>query len=541
MSDHGEVAVRPANHCGDDANFQFCVARCSVWNSFLNLGIGADSATDTSISTSADDAAIQLWDFCAHTGFSLRVMELAREVITNITVNFVELIWQTDVLFSRLFLSTGINFTMFFSPGSFGSAPFLYLHRLVEAIGIRRGRKRPDPSSEAFRALREAIDQDLALPPSPYEGVGGLNGELAAISNCSLGGPLELGLAGAVSDVEAVATSFYSKQGGSESSQRTYTRRMALLHRCILRYASRVNLVATVLATGSPLFGLLDRIDCRTPVHFWLKEEAKQLFPAGFLMHLLPVRDIESNYVRAYGRFHCDDEVRNALRTRHAANGGRGVVFAEVGAYLGGCSFWAVTHLSGGSRAVAVEQYRPAIETMMKTSAANSLRADVFTAVEACVSDEREPAGKFVFSRQSGVRQPGFREASKSQTAGAKASAEQLASRPRRLCVTLPEVLSPHIQPGGVWDAVRVHTSGFELPILRSGVDMLRGGGVRMLIVNLTRVFPEDERYLLIVELLLSLGAKLSFLGKPVLRPDELRGVKTPAVLVAEFITSTTN
>merc|ERR1712046_144363 len=100
--------------------------------------------------------------------------------------------------------------------------------------------------------------------------------------------------------------------------------------------------------------------------------------------------DFESNYVRSYGRFHCDSTYRDLLlEERESRN--EGLVVAEVGAYLGGCTFWAVVHLSG-VKAVAVEQWPVAAQAMRQTAKANGIERERLGIVEACVSDD---AGSF--------------------------------------------------------------------------------------------------------------------------------------------------
>ena len=67
----------------------------------------------------------------------------------------------------------------------------------------------------------------------------------------------------------------------------------------------------------------------------------------------------------------------------------------------------------------------------------------------------------FTFVRHAGIRQPGIDH-------GAKVAWPEEGQPMSRRCMTAPEVLDPHLAPASCWDVVRLHTSGFELPILRS-------------------------------------------------------------------------
>ena len=39
----------------------------------------------------------------------------------------------------------------------------------------------------------------------------------------------------------------------------------------------------------------------------------RRLNSHGFLVNVLPLRDVESNYVRSYGQLHCDKEYKDLL------------------------------------------------------------------------------------------------------------------------------------------------------------------------------------------------------------------------------------
>ena len=53
-----------------------------------------------------------------------------------------------------------------------------------------------------------------------------------------------------------------------------------------------------------------------------------------------------------------------------SADGKAGLAVAEVGSYLGGCTFWAATHLPN-IQALAVEQWPVATNAMKRTAEAN--------------------------------------------------------------------------------------------------------------------------------------------------------------------------
>jgi len=516
-------------HCLRPEHETYCLRRCNVLDTWLNMGTGIQYGPSRELIE--EYSQIGLWRLCPMTLFSV-AMEIGRSQILSLPAA-----WQAmedgilaaveqDV--ADLFFVHGLNITKYYHPRTTSASLFFHLQKVVEAIESRRGRGAGADPSGGVELLRKAVDDDAEFPRRLGSDVGHADGSrsLWAMSNdCSLTS-LAFGLADALEDYHRVeAAVLEGTPGAAGEAPMRLNKRFNIAQRCLMRLVREGGFVRRVLAEGSPLLGILDRLDCRTYVLVQREVESDHVrLPSGegFLMHVLPIRDFESNFVRSYSRFHCDMGYKDLLLRRHAvaASSGRRFAVAEVGAYLGGCSFWALVHLPG-IRVVAVEQHAPAVEAMFRSAASNGFSEDDFRAVEACVADAGthfEPT----FRRFADLRQPGM-------TKGDSSSG-------RRPCRTFGEVLAPLPEPSGYWDMVRLHTSGNDISILRSGLPMLREGRVRALVVMLQGPgCNEDCRG--IAAILFDLGAELMLLGEVVRElaafdrmPD---GAPTP--LLADF------
>ncbi|CAJ1402066.1 unnamed protein product [Effrenium voratum] len=188
------------------------------------------------------------------------------------------------------------------------------------------------------------------------------------------------------------------------------------------------------------VFHLLDRLDCRV----WAPVEVGG---PPFWMRLLPSRNVEANYVRGAGGFHCDQAFRSFVEAEKSP------LLVEVGASLGGCTLHVLTR-HPGARAVAIEPYRPAAMALKRT-AENGL-ADRLQVVEAFVSDQ--PGACRMSSQQAG--QDWVVHQNWQLTPGPAESGCQV--------VTLDEIFSG-LGPLGEQDVLlRLHVDGRELQVLRS-------------------------------------------------------------------------
>lgn len=445
-------------------------------------------------------------------------------------------------LVKGLFLKMQLNLTEYFHPLSVTSAPFFHIHRLVQVLETDQDRAGWPDHGGALHALREAIATGAELHAVPS----------TSMQRCSVK-TVTMGLAGAAREHLALTAASLGGVATDHVDERVAARthrRFNTAQRCLESLAKEGNLIERVLSQGVPLFGVLDRLDCRTPVIVDGEQPANHLASsvgpasARFIMHILPLRDFESNWVRSYGRFHCDTEYKDLLLERHALAGASMRRFAalEIGAYLGGCSFWPLVHLSN-SRAVAVEQFKPAVAAMVLTSAANRLGAEAFEAVHTCVSDEHAPLESALL-QDGGVLQPAMIKAfgHENVAVAPRLLTSPIQPSPRRSlpqrCRSLDDVLTHHRSPSKSvdhhdappnrkrdtalrWDVMRVNTGGMELSILRSGIEMLRAGAVRTAVAVLTRGHSPDDCQQ-IASLLLAAGARLACAGQVVLKPSDV-------------------
>eukprot|EP00929_Paragymnodinium_shiwhaense_P067812 TRINITY_DN34096_c0_g1_i1.p1 TRINITY_DN34096_c0_g1~~TRINITY_DN34096_c0_g1_i1.p1 ORF type:complete len:508 (+),score=106.37 TRINITY_DN34096_c0_g1_i1:174-1526(+) len=263
-------------------------------------------------------------------------------------------------------------------------------------------------------------------------------------------------------------------------------------------------LVVALTVSAIPLIEMLDRLDSRTvvPLELATEETWPKLTDAvkggngvtlqvawppsqKFWMHVLPTRSIEANHVRGLRRFHCDGAFMQwvlerrgmalrgaASRSAEAAPALPGFFVVEVGAHLGGCSFYALTHLDAASRGLAIEPYRPAAEAMRRTAEGNGLggRLEV---LQKFVSDDGSRRAYRHVQKPADLgrllQQPDWNDAllnSPSASPAAAGGQQQPSQQPLARGEALEALLSErHVQ---TVDVLRVHVLGRELMVLRS-------------------------------------------------------------------------
>merc|ERR1712176_813208 len=91
----------------------------------------------------------------------------------------------------------------------------------------------------------------------------------------------------------------------------------------------------------------------------------------------------------------------------------------------------------------------------------------------------------------------------------------------QKICISLSELLMREETIATRWDVLRVHTSGHELVVLKSGHDAFSRGIVRTLVIMLTAAHTA-KMLTSMVELLLDLRAKLTYLEQSIKSPEAL-------------------
>eukprot|EP00930_Biecheleria_cincta_P102934 TRINITY_DN94798_c0_g1_i1.p1 TRINITY_DN94798_c0_g1~~TRINITY_DN94798_c0_g1_i1.p1 ORF type:complete len:275 (-),score=48.42 TRINITY_DN94798_c0_g1_i1:5-829(-) len=222
-------------------------------------------------------------------------------------------------------------------------------------------------------------------------------------------------------------------------------------------------------------------------------------------MHLLPTHNLESLYVRAFFKPHCDTGFQDLVATRWQLVETSATEFrvVEVGANLGGCIFHAMTHLGDSARGLAIEPYEPAAAALRRTAAVNGL--DKQLAVDSrfiCVDSRQQftPSLLTIHSAWQHQTQWDLND-NGSAISGAKP------------CASLAAVLQEH----GIEevDILRVHVLGRELEVLRSAEPLLASGRVKAMAVAVLRAGgnPNHGQDILgIVRLLRSHGYYLEYL-----------------------------
>ena len=246
---------------------------------------------------------------------------------------------------------------------------------------------------------------------------------------------------------------------------------------CAARLARREGggLARRAAASCVPIFDVLDRLDRQVVVPLPFEGRSED-----FWYHVLPTTNVEANFVRGFMRIHCDQAFMNLLRDRRGRSPpGSPFLVVEVGAHLGGCTFFALTHLDQEISAVAIEPYGPAAAAMRRTAALNGLAGRL----EVSESYICEESGSVLELRRK------LSAAGRWLSQPVWAAPDEAAAHPadllanltdvvvaderhvRARCVRLGELL--RAQGVAAVDVLRVHVSGRELSVLRSASALL--------------------------------------------------------------------
>lgn len=527
--------------CFNPLHRQYCEERCTLLNYYLNMGLDMPYVH---MKVLLDEyTSTRLWLQCPSDWFSLKLRVLHRQILDHGQVDLA----GAETSLKHLFSGGSLNLTEYFHPRRRGSAVFLSLHRFVSQASASYNMVFvPNPlDTTPLSLLRRAIASNDMLPSSILDVH--VARTLDVADACSLGA-LALRLASVARLHRAVTAAMYGGFAAPSKDVKGSARVNAIFNEvehCLASFASEYTLATRILEEGMPIFGVLDLLDCRTPVILDNEVSSRddsipRPSPYGFIMHVLPIRDFESNFVRTYARCHCDEGYKTVLVSRHemAAATGRGFAVAEIGAYLGGCTFWPLFHLPG-TRAMAVEPFAPAVRAMSQTATVNGFGADRFQVVETCISDEHTPLASAMFN-DGMVLQPGMTVLARAESVFPEGMEATLGPQQvPRACVTLSDLLAVPDALARRWDVLRVHTSGLELPVLRSGESAFRRGHVATLVTMLTAAHTR-EVLTEIVDLLLGVGARLTYVGELIDSPARLLQLHVePTIaipLVADFV-----
>lgn len=233
-----------------------------------------------------------------------------------------------------------------------------------------------------------------------------------------------------------------------------------------------------------PLLLALDRLEC--PPWAWVDTARGGKGPVGhgpftlagggnFNAVVIPARDFESSYMRAWSKFHCGEETKRAMSFHIPDSPG---LLVDVGAYLGGCALWAATNFES-VEAVAVEPYAAAAVAMRRSVDDNGLGSRV-RVIHGCVhSDGRRQALRRTLnldSRASDVPQPAWESASPDLPFD---DSDEVV-----VCERLDSLLFAKAA-GRRISVLRVHTSGQELTVVKSAEGLFMKGLVGSVVAHM--------------------------------------------------------
>jgi len=498
-----------------------CRLRCASLSSWLCLGIGHDpSEKEVLHRIEADAEETELWSVCPDVRIALTYSKIAGQLQEHLgdasMSSSLSKAWLRANGMTHLLLSA-VNITSYFSPASATFGPFFHLSRMMVAFhAYRKSVRNMPPLNDDIipEAGEERAMYDRVLRIKDLLDSDGLSLDIGAppvAARCSLDYATLLFAAADALRLEA------GKEWGSSAGLRLQ-RLLMTGHACLQHVARRSSyeLLSVVAAARSPIFEVLDRLDRRVVMRVRLTP--LDMEEQYFWMHVFPTRDIESNYVRAYGDFHCDSAFRRFASARQALAGVSNIV--EVGAHLGGCTFYLLTHLGDSVRAVAVEPNQVASAAMRRTATMNGL-AERLAIVEDCIAAPE----------RSGVMHPYRQVNSRSKrwpwlhqtdwemmpeepalvTAASRQPHDHWDGKHHRRCVALDKTLLPHFTSV---DLMRIHVLGRELSVLRSAVPLFLTRSVKAVAVA---IFGRDIEYrwrqdaLGIARLLLEHGFALSY------------------------------
>eukprot|EP00929_Paragymnodinium_shiwhaense_P012454 TRINITY_DN11965_c0_g1_i4.p1 TRINITY_DN11965_c0_g1~~TRINITY_DN11965_c0_g1_i4.p1 ORF type:complete len:636 (+),score=73.68 TRINITY_DN11965_c0_g1_i4:1100-3007(+) len=338
--------------------------------------------------------------------------------------------------------------------------------------------------SEDVRALRHALGEDEAVDKA-------WSWTLAR-GACSLV---------AVTAALAFAEASQRGHGGPGSRAKGLLRRAGMCLVQLLERHGAWQLLLDLASSGLPLFGWDHRLNVPDSV---------KLGPGLPKMNLLLATDFESLYVRSENKPFCSWTMMRLLRTSEEV-GVRG--FLDVGAYLGGCSLWALSTFPSW-HALSIDPFGPAYRAMRRNQ---SLWGGRWRAAQECIGDGELSIRLKTTPTNSidalGPTVPEFEQSTASPKSLDKSQHppeyypwrhpfDYLPLTCKRLdalgqLTTLPAPL-----------AIRIHTHHFALPVLVSAAHLFRDGKVGTVIID---VYAENAK---------AVAVRLSMLGCGVHKRD---------------------
>lgn len=252
-------------------------------------------------------------------------------------------------------------------------------------------------------------------------------------------------------------------------------------------------IIATVGRSAVPLFDLLDRLDSQVIEGLHLRDSVTHI-SKPFFAHLLPTRNVESNHVRSVLDLHCDRVFKDQVDEHR----GQPITVVEVGAHLGGCILYALTHSHHKSRGLAIDAYFPAVAALRRTAESNEMK-ERLTVLEHFVCANQSHKYSLVFDETGVLSQPGWQDVSEWQ--------EDVEKLPEiKECTSLDSILQS--KGFGQVDILRISVLGREYYALQSAEEALASGQVKVVAVSILR---DNSAPAKIAQLLQSHGYKLYF------------------------------
>eukprot|EP00927_Polykrikos_kofoidii_P071858 TRINITY_DN68056_c0_g1_i1.p1 TRINITY_DN68056_c0_g1~~TRINITY_DN68056_c0_g1_i1.p1 ORF type:complete len:694 (+),score=89.99 TRINITY_DN68056_c0_g1_i1:74-2155(+) len=375
----------------------WCERRCSEFFGYLCLRLGGELFP---VDSFHEGDALSVWEYCpdAQIGlrFALNALRLRKEAFDKETL----LRTEKDVVDVLL-----INLTHYFDPLGPSFAPYFHIWHLLgllkksmlleaphshleESVGSAGvGSDCPALRPPTLLALRRYITServmDLAASSALAETFVVASGGVDRGSADGWGHDEACGLARAALLFAAADLRRPQRPGlwweqDAEDARRHLRAAMSRLQVSVLRLWRRRRVLTALATSPAPLLEMMDRLDLQVWVPLYLESGTAEWREKVFWMRVLPSRNIEANHVRGTRRLHCDSEFQRFLLERHNVTG-RGISatrpfrIVEVGAHLGGCTFYALTHLGPFVDALAIEPYGPAAEAVRLTAEENRL------------------------------------------------------------------------------------------------------------------------------------------------------------------------
>lgn len=237
-------------------------------------------------------------------------------------------------------------------------------------------------------------------------------------------------------------------------------------------YMHTFGLLSLAARSSVPILAVLDRLESFMAPPLAL--ESATWKHKTFYIHLLPTRSIESTQVRSFMDLHCDLSFKNMLLAKkRVLRDSVQLRIVEVGASLGGCILYAITHLGDYTQGLAIEPYAPAAAALRRTIATNGIEKQLMVDDRFICAESQQ--------QHFTPRTVQFGMLYQTEWDEFSSTASDDAGTGTKACASLTAVLKEH--RFGAVDVLRVHVLGRELQVLQSALPMLVAGRVRSIAV----------------------------------------------------------